>query len=102
MLLSEILTLRNLLLCSWLAGTASFVLMGIDKMQARFGSDRISERTLHTLSLLGGFWGTIGGAIVFHHKVSKPSFWPSVILAILLWVLLLYFVVFERLPAINL
>ncbi|HUG17839.1 MAG TPA: DUF1294 domain-containing protein [Planctomycetaceae bacterium] len=59
------------LLCSLLA----FVLYGWDKRQSkREGARRISEKTLHRLSMLGGWPGAVLGQQTFHHKTSKASF----------------------------
>lgn len=100
-----ILTFRNLLL--WVGGWSfvGFILMGEDKDQAMTQEhlrhkERISERTLHEAALAGGFLGIIIGAKVFHHKVSKPSFWPPVIIALVLWAALSYYVIFGNLSAI--
>ncbi len=54
-------------------GIAGVCAMGIDKLLAVIGWDRISERTLHIIALLGGFWGIIFGAFLFRHKTSKSS-----------------------------
>lgn len=95
------LTPRNLAiwLVAWtLIGVA---LMGEDKDQAsmRDGSnhlERITERTLHEVALIGGFLGIIIGAKLFRHKVSKTSFWPLVILAIPVWILVICYAIFSR------
>ena len=42
-----------------LTGIAGIAAMGVDKLLAVMGWDRISERTLHIIALLGGFWGII-------------------------------------------
>jgi uncharacterized membrane protein YsdA (DUF1294 family) len=67
--------------------------MGIDKAVARSNwGDRISERTLWVTALIGGFVGIIVGAVAFHHKTSKGEFWPPVVIAVILWILLLFLV----------
>jgi len=73
------------------------IVMGEDKDQAVLQEglehkQRISERTLHEVALIGGFLGIIAGAEVFHHKTSKPSFWTSVVLSVILWAVLLYYI----------
>ena len=75
-------------------GIAGIVAMGGDKLLAVMGWDRISERTLHIIALLGGFWGIIFGAFLFHHKTSKREFWPPVFFAAALWVGLFLALVF--------
>jgi uncharacterized membrane protein YsdA (DUF1294 family) len=88
-----LLSVPNILLWLLIMGSVGFAGMGIDKALARFNwGDRISERSLWIAALIGGFLGIIVGAVTFHHKTSKGSFWPPVVLAVALWVLLLYLV----------
>ncbi len=68
-----------------LAGVVAVLMMGIDKLLAKTGASRISERTLWLAALFGGFWGIMIGASIFHHKTSKESFWIPVIAATALW-----------------
>ena len=84
------LTLSNFLL--WMGGwsIAGFILMGADKGFAIAQNERISERTLHGVALLGGFLGIFLGARAFKHKTSKLSFWPPVAVSTILWVILFY------------
>lgn len=53
---------------------ATFVVYGIDKRRAKQEADRVSEKTLHVLALLGGWPGAIAGQKLFRHKTSKRSF----------------------------
>ena len=57
-------------------------------------NERISERTLHEVALVGGFPGIILAAKVFHHKTLKTGFWGPVAAAVFLWGIL--FVVILR------
>ncbi len=75
-------------------GIAGICAMGGDKLLAVISWDRISERTLHIIALLGGFWGIIFGAFLFHHKTSKREFWPPVFFAAALGVGLFLALVF--------
>ena len=52
----------------------SFVLMGIDKIQAIRNKKRISEASLLIISLIGGSIGTILSMIIFRHKIRKIKF----------------------------
>ena len=52
----------------------AFVLYGIDKRRAIRKQPRISERTLHLLSMLGGWPGAHLAQRLFHHKNLKVSF----------------------------
>ena len=52
----------------------AFILYGVDKRRAIKKQPRISERTLHVLSLLGGWPGAHLATRVFHHKTQKFRF----------------------------
>ncbi len=88
------LSFSNLLL--WIGGWSlvGFLLMAEDKDQAQTQEglakrERISERTLYEVAVLGGFLGILAGASVFHHKTSKESFWGPVFLSAILWAVFL-------------
>lgn len=69
----------------------SFFAFGIDKLLARGGKRRISEKTLLVLSAFGGSFGALMGMVLFNHKTSKAKFRYTVpFLFILYAVLLLY------------
>ena len=60
---------------TFLFSVLAFVLYGWDKRQSkRAGARRISEKTLHRLSMFGGWPGAILGQQTFHHKTAKTSF----------------------------
>jgi uncharacterized membrane protein YsdA (DUF1294 family) len=82
------------LLIFWALGVSfvALVMMGVDKSSAKMRRTRISENTFGAISFLGGFSGVILGGILFHHKVSKPSFWTPVVLALLFWGILFVYV----------
>lgn len=79
-------SLHDLLLWWSGFGLLGFAAMGVDKAAAhlRWG-DRISERSLWVIGLVGGFLGIIAGALVFHHKTSKGEFWPPIVGAVAIW-----------------
>ncbi len=52
----------------------AFLLMGLDKWQARAGGRRIRERTLFLGAILGGSVGAILGMQLFRHKTLHLSF----------------------------
>lgn len=56
------------------ASVIAFGAYGIDKGAARRGADRISERTLLALGLVGGWPGALVAQQVFRHKTRKRSF----------------------------
>lgn len=62
----------------------TFAVFGLDKWAAKRGSWRTSEKTLQSLSLVGGWPGGLMAQHVFRHKTSKRSFqqlfWVTVVL----------------------
>ncbi|MEM7454475.1 MAG: DUF1294 domain-containing protein [Planctomycetota bacterium] len=52
----------------------TFVFYGWDKRQAGNKGWRVPEKTLHTLSVMGGWPGAIAGQQFFRHKTQKTSF----------------------------
>jgi uncharacterized membrane protein YsdA (DUF1294 family) len=66
---------------------ATFLVYAFDKFRSRAGVSRISERELHTFSLLGGFLGAALSMALLHHKTSKPSFLIRYICIVLIWIL---------------
>ena len=78
-----------------LMSVTAFLLYGIDKLIAVLNSKttsrnirRIPEKTLLTLSFLGGSLGALCGMILFRHKIRKQKFLISVPIFLLLWVIL--------------
>ncbi|MFM7129130.1 MAG: DUF1294 domain-containing protein [bacterium] len=70
----------------------AFIIYGWDKSSAKSGRWRTPEKTLHLLSLAGGWPGAMAGQQFFRHKTSKKSFqvvfWLTVVIniAFTLWV----------------
>ncbi len=56
------------------ASLITFVMYGWDKRQAAVNGWRVPEKTLHTLSVAGGWPGAIAGQQLFRHKTQKQSF----------------------------
>ena len=65
---------------------AAFVVYTFDKFRSRVGASRISEKELHTFSMLGGFLGAALSMVLFHHKTSKSSFLIKYIFIVLVWI----------------
>ncbi len=69
----------------------TYITYSIDKSRAINGEYRISEKTLHILSLIGGWIGAILAQQRLRHKNKKVSFqivfWISVIvhISLLVW-----------------
>lgn len=53
---------------------AVMLMYGIDKMQAKNGGRRISEKTLLSSAFFLGGCGAMLGMILFNHKTSKIKF----------------------------
>lgn len=51
-----------------------FAAYGLDKSAARAGRQRVSEQTLLTVGVLGGWPGALVAQQVFRHKTRKRSF----------------------------
>lgn len=56
------------------ASLLAFVAYAIDKSAARGDRRRISERTLHAFSLVGGWPGALMAQRLLRHKTKKRSF----------------------------
>ena len=52
----------------------AFLLMLIDKQQAKKNRRRIPERTLILSAILGGSIGALTGMYLFRHKTKHPKF----------------------------
>ena len=74
-----------ILLAGYLAASViTFAVYALDKVAAKKDSRRISENTLHVLSLTGGWPGAYVAQQTLRHKSSKTSFrsvfWATVVL----------------------
>ena len=67
--------LTNLLILYLLIlNCTGFVMMGVDKRQARHRRTRIPERTLFLVATIGGSFGILLGMKAFRHKTMHNSF----------------------------
>ena len=57
----------------------TFIFFGLDKLKAKIGGKRIPEKTLLTLSILGGAPGAILAMSLFRHKTAKEHRYFSVV-----------------------
>ena len=62
------------LVATVLVSIAAFVTYGLDKHYAKTEKWRVSEKTLHWLSALGGWPGGLIAQQVFRHKTQKLRF----------------------------
>ena len=73
---------------------SGFLIMGFDKWKAKRGSWRIPEKTLFTITLMGGGVGTIAGMYTFRHKTQKAKFvfgFPAIIVIQIVIALMIIF-----------
>ena len=68
---------------------AAFLFMLADKLKARRGSWRISEKTLLLLAILGGSLGATVSMNLFRHKTLHPKFSLGLPLLLITHILLL-------------
>ena len=73
----------------FIINAAAFLFMLADKIKARRGSWRISEKTLLWLAVLGGSLGATLGMNLFRHKTQHPKFSIGLPLILVAWILLL-------------
>ena len=66
------------------------LIYGIDKLKARKGRKRISEKTLLFSAFLFSGLGAMFGMVIFNHKTSKGKFRFFVPVAAVLNIVLLY------------
>ncbi len=74
----------------------SFYLYGLDKRRSVIGGRRVPEKTLHTVDLMGGWFGGCFARRMLRHKTVKRKFvvmfWLSAIGHITICCALLWFV----------
>lgn len=68
----------------------TFLMYGADKQKARKHKWRIPEKILLEMCIVGGFLGGLLGMQVFHHKTKHWYFYAINILALILWVFIIY------------
>ena len=63
------------------------MIYGYDKFVSKHAKKRrVSEKELHTFSMIGGFLGATLAMALFHHKIAKSSFLIKHIVILLLWI----------------
>ena len=88
------ITLEIMLLMGYLGliNLITFIMFGLDKSKAKRGVNRISEKTLLGISLIGGAFGGLLGMLVFRHKTKKLSFKLLFGIVLLINVIVYYFI----------
>ena len=71
---NKIFTMQNMIIYFIVINIIGFFIMWLDKRKAIKGSWRIPEKTLFTITALGGGIGTIAGMYTFRHKTQKIQF----------------------------
>ena len=69
----------------------AYLIMRIDKNNARNGKKRISEASLLTLAAVGGSIGVLVSMHILHHKTRKKRFKIGVPLILLLQIALILY-----------
>ena len=72
--LTEIFTIKNIIIYFVVINIIGFFIMWLDKRKAIKGSWRIPEKTLFIITALGGGIGTTAGMYAFRHKTQKIQF----------------------------
>lgn len=72
--ISEIFTVKNIIIYFIAINLFGFFIMWLDKRKAEKGAWRIPEKTLFIVTALGGGIGTIAGMYTFRHKTQKLNF----------------------------
>lgn len=76
----------------------SYTLYAEDKQKAKKQLWRIPEKILFFTAFLGGAFGALAGMQVFHHKTQKKYFWFLNLLALVLHMILQYFLLTVSFP----
>jgi hypothetical protein len=69
----------------------SFILYGIDKLKAIKKEERISEKTLILIGILGGSIGSLIGMNLFRHKTKKLKFIISLPLILIIHIIVVIY-----------
>ena len=89
-----VITPEMIILYVLIINLIGFLIMGLDKFKAKKGFWRTPEKTIFTITLLGGGIGTVTGMYLFRHKTKKPRFYIGFpVILILQSVLLIYLII---------
>ena len=92
--ITEIFTLKNILLYLLIINLIGFGMMWSDKRRAKWGKWRIPEQTLFVITALGGGIGTITGMYTFRHKTKKLKFTIGLPALVILEIILVIYLKF--------
>jgi uncharacterized membrane protein YsdA (DUF1294 family) len=84
-----------MMLCWYLLiiNVLAFVCYGLDKLKAKRNAQRVSERTLLLLALVGGGVGAWLGMLVWRHKTKHAKFRFGVPILLLLQAALYWWII---------
>ena len=94
--MKELLLNENFWIYIIVINAIGFFAMGMDKRKSQKGSWRISEKTLFTITLLGGGIGTILGMYTFRHKTKKLYFTIGFPVILISEILLIVYILIEN------
>ncbi len=83
---------KYILMYLLIVNLVGFFIMWWDKRQAKLGNWRTPEKTLFTITFLGGGFGTIAGMYKFRHKTKKLRFsigFPTILITEIVFVIYL-------------
>lgn len=92
--ISDIFTLKNVLIYLLMVNLIGFLMMWSDKRRAKLGKWRIPEQTLFIVTALGGGAGTIAGMYTFRHKTKKLKFTIGLPAIVILEIILVIYLKF--------
>ena len=93
-LLTDIFTLKNILIYLVMINIIGFFMMWSDKRKAKKGKWRIPEQTLFVVTALGGGIGTIAGMYTFRHKTKKLKFTIGLPVLVILEIIAIIYIKF--------
>ena len=92
--ITDIFTLKNILLYLAMINIIGFFMMWSDKRKAKKGKWRIPEQTLFIVTALGGGIGTIAGMYTFRHKTQKLKFTVGLPVLVILEIVAIIYIKF--------
>lgn len=79
--------MKPLLLYLIIINIISILVFAVDKLQAKNQKQRIPEKILHLLEILGGVFGIIIIMYIIHHKSSKWQYYIITYIILIAWIL---------------
>lgn len=79
----------------------AFLVMGYDKSQAKKHKQRVSERTLWTLAIVGGGIGAYLGMQFFRHKTKHTNFRVGFLMLMIMYAFLIFWLMKANNPLLT-